>query len=230
MRPATGPPPGVGSAEATSSSSASKGRSVIARAGRVRLSTSASAAARRSPVEAVDPLCEPGERREVAVAAREPLRAVEHAERHRGLVGEHRQEVELGEREGGVLRAVEHGEDAECALVGRHERRGHQSLGDVGRLLGDVAREPRVAADVLEDDRLARREHPARDARPLRDAAAEQRVLALAGDRAKTSSCVAGSCRRIDEARAAKIARATPTTEASRPESSFTPSLPRCRR
>ncbi len=56
-------------------------------------------------------------------------------------------------------------------------------LGTYPVSLGDVAREPWIVPDVLDDERRPSREHPAGDARPSGEARPEQRVLALADDR-----------------------------------------------
>src|SRR3954452_18868085 len=104
---------------------------------------------------------------------------LDERERDRRLVGEQAEQVHLDEREAAALRAVEHRQHSEDALVVL-ERGGHDPLGDVARRAGDVAGEARILLDVLDDDRLARLEHPARDAAIGRDAPAGQRLLALA--------------------------------------------------
>ncbi len=62
------------------------------------------------------------------------------------------------------------------------QRRRHQPARDVPRSLGDVTGEAWVVPDVLEDERSARRQHPARDAVLRGEAHAEERLLAFAHD------------------------------------------------
>ena len=79
------------------------------------------------------------------------------------------------------LRAVEHLEHAEHRVAVR-ERHRHQALRHVARALGRLAREARVLLEVVDHDRLAGDEHPARDARARGNPHPDQVALALARD------------------------------------------------
>src|SRR5581483_10490346 len=136
-------------------------------------------------VRLLEPLREPRERGEVAAALEcgpGAAGALQERERDRGLVREETEEVHLRERERAVLRPVEHLEHAEGLLV-VEERDRHQPARHVARRLGGLAREPRVLRQVVDDERLARHEHPARDARVRREALADELTRALARDR-----------------------------------------------
>jgi hypothetical protein len=60
---------------------------------------------------------------------------------------------------------------------------GHEPLRHVARGLRRILGEARVLADVLEDERLARHQHPARNPRARRKAGADEAVRALPRDR-----------------------------------------------
>ena len=80
-----------------------------------------------------------------------------------------------------VLGAVEHLQHAEHRVAVR-ERHRHQALRHVARALGRLAREARILLEVVDHDRLAGDEHPARDARARGNPHPDQVALALAGD------------------------------------------------
>src|SRR5579884_1207482 len=105
----------------------------------------------------------------------------EQVERDRGLVREQPEQLHLLEREARVLRAVEHLQHAEHALV-EQQRHRHQPLRHVACPLGHVAGVARVVLEVVDDERRARRQHPARDAGGGRNAHPDERLLFLARD------------------------------------------------
>ena len=127
------------------------------------------------------------------------------------------------------------------------QRHGHQALGDVAGGLCGLPPEPRVALDVLDDEGLARREHPAGDSRSRGKAPTDQLIGAVAGHGFEDESPAASSSRKIEDALAEKIARAvstidwrsdrcspspvrTPAATAARNRSSLTSRRPRCSR
>ena len=125
-----------------------------------------------------------GEASELALAVERRPRApgaLEEIERDRGLIAEEAEQIHLGERERLDIGPVEHLEDTEHPVVDEQRNR-HQSARDIPGRLRRVAREARVLRQVVDDERLPRHEHPARNAGARREALAEQRVGAFAGD------------------------------------------------
>ena len=184
-------------------------------------STSASAASRRRPAGRAS-----SSRRSIVAAsfataasssgppANERLRAaplLEEVERDRRLAREETEQVHVGERE--LRLAVEHLEDAERPLL-LEERDRHEPLRHVAGSRRELAGEARILRDVLEHERLARDEHPARDPGARRESAGRGGASSPSPEIAsKTSSSVASSKRKIEDARASKIARAVSTIE-----------------
>ena len=105
----------------------------------------------------------------------------EEVDGDRGLVREEAEELHLVQAEERALGPVEDLEHAERRLV-VEERRRHQTARDVAGALRDVPGEAGILADVLDDERRPRREHPAGDALPGGEAHAEQALLSLADD------------------------------------------------
>ena len=102
---------------------------------------------------------------------------LQQVERDRRLAGEEPEQLDLLERRARPRGPVEHLQDAERPLL-VEERDSHQPLRHVSRRLGRVLREARILADVLEHERLARHEHPARDARAGWKAGSDEAVRA----------------------------------------------------
>ena len=80
-----------------------------------------------------------------------------------GLAREHRGELEVAQPEPALAPPVEHLEHADRAGV-VDQRHGEDRARHVARALGRRAVEARVGGDVADGERLARREHVARDA------------------------------------------------------------------
>ena len=139
---------------------------------------------------------------------------LQQVERDRGLIREQAEQIHLGEAEARAL-PVEHLEDAECP-VAAEERHRHQTARHVAGRLRGLTREARIAAHVVEHERLPCGEHPARDSRSLRQPLPEERLGALAGDGLEDEFAGSSSSRKIDDALAPKIARAVSTIERSR--------------
>jgi hypothetical protein len=108
---------------------------------------------------------------------------LEQIERDRRLIPEEPQELHLLEREPRLLRPVEDIEDADCLLL-MDQRHGHQSLGHVAGLVGDLASAPtRILAHVVENQRLPRHQNPTRNTGTRWEALPDKRVRPLAGNR-----------------------------------------------
>ncbi len=141
-------------------------------------------------------------------------RPLQQVEPDRGLVREEREQIHLGERERLVVGPVEHLEHAERPLLDQ-QRDGHQPVRHVAGRLGGLPREAGVLLQVVDHERLPCDEHPAGDPRAGREAHADDLVLALARDRLEDELVGRSSNRKIDDAFAPKIARATSTIDCS---------------
>ena len=200
----------------------------------------------REPVEVAG---DTGERCELPRPLQRLLRAArpqQELEPDRSLVREAAEQLHLGQREPDVVGTIEDREDAQ-RLVLVEQRHGHQALRDVAGGLCGLPPEPRVALDVLHDEGLARREHPAGDSRSRGKRRPTSSSEPWPATASKTSSPAASSSRKIEDALAEKIARAvstidwrrercspspvrTPAATAARNRSSLTSRRPRCSR
>jgi hypothetical protein len=98
------------------------------------------------------------------------------------LIREQAEQLHLAERELDGLRAVEDVQHAERPLLVQ-ERHRHHRVGDVAGALAGLTRPARVVLEVVDDQRLPRDEHPARDPGAGGKAGAQEGLGPFAGDR-----------------------------------------------
>ena len=124
-----------------------------------------------------------GQRGEAALARQGRARQacpLQQVERDRRLVREQAEQVDLREPQLRLGGPVEHREHAERTLLDE-QRHGHHALRHIAGRLGGRARPARVRAQVVDDEGLARREHPAGDAGARREPHPDQLALSLTG-------------------------------------------------